>query len=329
MVSMKDVAEKAGVSVATISRVLADKPNVRPEVREHVLKVVKELGYRRNRIASNLRTQTSNVIGMVVPDIREGFFTDIARGIEDVAQQKQMSVFLCNTDEDPVKEEQYLNTLLDEYVAGIILSPTPNPNRNLQNILESNTPIVVVDRHLEGFTTDCVLSNNEQSAYMLTRHLIEQGSERVAALIGMGEITTGRERMDGYLNCMSEFGLESLSEFVYPGEEIAEAVVNGWLETDNPPDAIMTGNIRLTIGALTAIKRKGLSVPDDILLGGFDETVWMQHLGPGITVISQPTYEMGRSAAELLLQRIENPDRPAREMILKGELIIRDSTRQG
>src|SRR5688500_4531877 len=124
MPSILDVAKQAGVSVATVSRVLADKPHVRPEVREHVLKIVKEIGYRPNRIAMSLRRQTSSVLGLLVSDIRNPFFTAMARAIEDVAMSQKISLFLCNTDEDPEKERLYLNTLLDENVAGIILSPT-------------------------------------------------------------------------------------------------------------------------------------------------------------------------------------------------------------
>ncbi len=326
MVSMKDVAEYAEVSVATVSRVLADKPNVRPEVREHVLKVVKELGYRRNRVASSLRTQKSGLIGLIVSDIRNPFFTAIARAIEDIAHQQGLSVFFCNTDENPEKEEHYLNTLLSENVAGIILSPTPDPTGDSKSLIESNIPIVMIDRRVEGISTDCVLSDNIETAYELTQHIIEQGAKRIGAVIGMSESTTGRERMRGYAQAMSDAQLEIMSEFVEPKEQAAELLVSAWFESDNPPDAILTGNSRLTIGALNAIKQSGHKIPDDLLLAGFDETVWMQHVGPGITVISQPIYEMGRSAAELLLQRIEDSERPVREMSLKGELIIRGST---
>lgn len=326
MVSMKEVAEHAGVSIATVSRVLTDKPNVREEVREHVLRVVDELGYRRNRVASSLRTQKSGVIGLLVSDIQNPFFTAIARAIEDVAHQHGMSVFLCNTDENPEKEEHYLNTLLDENVAGIILSPTPSLAQHFQFLFKNNTPIVMIDRKIDDVEADYVLSDNVQSAYNLTHHLVERGCQNIGAVIGMRESTTGRERLQGYIQCLNECGLDPLTKFVYPREEAGEQAVREWLASNNRPDAILTGNIRLTIGALNAIKQAGLSIPNDILLAGFDETIWMQHIGVGVTVISQPTYEMGRSAAELLFQRIADPKRPAREVILKGELIIRGST---
>ena len=326
MVTMQEVADAAEVSIATVSRVLRDQPNVRPEVRAHVLKVVEELGYRMNRTARRLRTQTSGVIGLLVSDIRNPFFTDIARAIEDVAHQNDLSVFLCNTDEDPEKEVQYLNTLIDEGVDGIILSPTPSQAKHFQMIMEHPTPIVFIDRSIDGLDADTVLSDNFSSAYTITSHLIEHGCQRIGAVIGMSESTTGRERMAGYKSCLEENKQVPLSAFVLPHEENAEKIVTDWLQSNSPPDAILTGNSRLTIGALNAIKQRGLSIPDDILLAGFDETVWMQHIGNGITVVSQPTYEMGRNAAELLLQRLKDHDRPAREVILKGKLIERGST---
>lgn len=327
MASIKDVAQKAGVSIATVSRALGNKPNVRPEVRLKVLNAAEELGYRPNRVASSLRTQTSEVIGLLVSDIRNPFFTDIARAIEDVAHQNDMSVFLCNTDEDPEKEILYLNTLRAERVAGIILSPTPNKAEQLKFILDDGIPIVAIDRRLKDADLDCVLSDNIEAARIITNHLIDRGYRRIGALIGLSTITTGHERMQGYQQSMKAHGLDTLSEFVMPMEKDAEEVVGRWLTSSNPPDAILSGNSRMTTGALNVIKQVGLVVPDDIAVAGFDETVWMQHVGPGITVISQPTYEMGRTAAELLLQRLEQPNRSTREVILKGALIQRGSTR--
>lgn len=327
MVNIKDVAREANVSTATVSRVLSNKPNVRDEVRAHVLAVVERLGYRRNRVAANLRRQTSGIIGLLVSDIRNPFFTDIARAIEDVAHDHELSVFLCNTDEDPLKEAQYLETLLAENVAGIILSPTPSTADHFEFVLNNHTPIVMIDRRIDGVVADCVLSDNEAVARMLTQHLIDAGCERIGAVIGMSESTTGRARMAGYRRAVMDAALPAIADFVRPNETAGEALVSKWLASDKPPDAILTGNIRLTIGALNAIRKANLRIPDDLLLAGFDETVWMQHIGPGITVVSQPTYEMGRSAAELLIQRMAQPDRAAREVILKGDLIVRGSTR--
>src|SRR5437868_2340856 len=157
MPSIKDVAQKAGVSVATISRVFSGSAHVRPEVRKHVLEVADELGYRPNRIARSLRKQSTHVIGLLVSDVRNPFFVEIARAIEDVANSQSMSVFLCNTDENAEKEQTYLRTLLDEMVTGIILVPTQEKIEKFDFLLESATPIVTIDRRIEGAAVDSIL----------------------------------------------------------------------------------------------------------------------------------------------------------------------------
>ncbi|MEM7118357.1 MAG: LacI family DNA-binding transcriptional regulator [Chloroflexota bacterium] len=329
MTSIKDVAREAGVSSATVSRVLSNKPHVRHEVRQRVLSAVDALGYRRNRTASSLRKQTSQMIGLLVSDIRNPFFTAVARAIEDAAQDNGMGVFLCNTDEDKEKERHYLNMLLDENVAGIIVSPAQEKIEGFTAVLEQNIPLVTIDRRVEGAHIDCVLSDNIRSTQKVVNHLIEEGYQRIGAVIGLKDSTTGRERMEGYQLALLNNGLQfdpALTFYVNPREQQGYESVKALLNLPQPPDAILTGNSRLTIGALQAIKEAELSIPHDIALAGFDETNWMPHLGPGITVISQPTYEMGRTAAELLLLRIAEPKRPSREVVLKGQLITRGST---
>lgn len=329
MASMKDVAERAGVSIATVSRVLAEKPHIRPEIRALVLHVVEELNYRPNRLASNLRRQTSQVIGVLVGDIRNPFFTAIARAIEDVAQQNALNVFLCNTDESPEKEAQYLQTLLDENAAGIILVPTREQSAPYRALLESDTALVTIDRRISDAQLDCVLSDNIRSAYVLTQHLIAQGHRHIAAVFGLQSSTTGRDRMEGYRQALSEAGLpfdSDLAVFSEPHEDQGGQAVSRLLKRRPLPDAIITGNSRLTIGALNAIRAAGLRISDDIALAGFDETPWMSHVGAGITVISQPTYEMGRTAAQLLIERLHEPGRPTREIVLNGTLLARGSS---
>ena len=329
MASIKDVAKLAGVSTATVSRVLADKPHVRPEVKEQVRAAVATLGYRPNRMASNLRKQTSNVIGLLVSDIRNPFFTAVARAIEDEAHARQMNVFLCNTDEDIEKERHYLNTLLAENVAGIILSPTQESVEAFQFLLDSDTPVVSIDRRIEGANIDSVLSNNVQSAQLLTEYLLDKGYERIVAVLGLQNSTTGRERMLGYQQALQQRGVvldPDISTYVQPRENQGYEFVKALLAQKAKPDAILTGNSRLTVGAVKAIQEAGLRIPEDIALAGFDDTNWMPHLGPGITVIAQPTHEMGKTAAELLFMRMADEERPSREVVLKGKLIVRKST---
>ena len=326
MTTIKDVAKYAGTSVATVSRVLSDKPNVRAETREHVLNAIDALDYRPNRIASSLRSQKSNVIGLLVSDIRNPFFTAIARAIEDIAHENNMSVFFCNTDESQDKEAQYLNTLVDEHVAGIILSSTTSKSNLFQNVLEQKIPLVLIDRRIDDLSVDSVMSDNVHSAELLTDHLAAQGFENIGAILALKNSSTGRERMQGFHESVRKHNIESRRIYCKPNEQDGAVIVRDWLTSENPPDAILTGNSRLTIGALDALEQIGLQVPKDVALAGFDETIWTPHVGNGITVVSQPTYEMGKTAAELLLSRIESPERPIREVVLKGSLIVRGST---
>ena len=317
MVSIKEVAEAAGVSTATVSRVLSNGLHVRPEVRAHVMATVERLGYRPNLVARSLRSQQSNTLGLIVSDIRNPFFTSISRAVEDTAYEQVFSVFLCNTDENPEKEAIYLHLMRDEGVAGVIFSPT---HQAVTNFSASNLdfPTVVVDRSIP----------NVDAAYRLTVHLIENGYRRIAALCReMG--TTGQERRLGYEKALRAHGLSpapELVKYVQPKIEAGYAAALKMLDSAQPPEAVLTTNSLLGAGALQAIRERDLTVPDDIALVTFDETTWTWLVQPAITLIAQPTYEIGRTATELLLQRIAAPDRPIRQVILKGQLLVRGST---
>ncbi len=331
MSSMVEVARRAGVSTATVSRVLTNKPHVREEVRARVMKAVEELGYRRNSIARNLRMQRSSIIGLLVSDIRNSFFTDVARAIEDIALDNGFSVFLCNTDENPDKEAMYLENLIQERAAGIILSPTSESGADFRQILDSDIPAVTIDRLIAGSSIDAVVSNNYQSGYMLTVHLIEQGYKSIGAIIGLQNSTTGRERMRGVRQALQDSNLpvnESHFAYVHPREKEGRAEMDRIFAEGDVPEAMITGNSRLTIGVIEAIKAAGLRIPEDVGIAGFDETNWTPFVEGGITVVSQPTYEMGHMAAELLIDRINEEKRASREVILKGQLIARRSTQR-
>jgi LacI family fructose operon transcriptional repressor len=326
MVSIKDVAEAAGVSTATVSRVLSNGLHVRPEVRERVMATAERLGYRPNLVARSLRSQQSSTIGLIVSDISNPFFTAISRAVEDTAYGQGFSVLLCNTDENPEKEAIYLNLMRDTAVAGAIMSPT---RQTIANFADSNFPfpIVVVDRSISNGDVDAVLLDNVDAAYRLITHLIEQGYRRIAALCS--EMSTGIERQLGYEKALRAHGLAPKSEYmkyVPPKAEAGYAATLKMLDLAEPPDALFTINGLLAEGALQAIRERNLTIPDDIALVTFDETTWSSLVQPAITLIAQPTYEIGKTAAELLMQRIADPARPTRQVILKGQLLVRGSS---
>ena len=327
MTSVKDVAQLAGVSTATVSRVLSDKPYVSDEVRQRVLQAVEALDYRPNRVARSLRIQKTSTIGLIVSDIRNPFFTDISRSVEDYAHLNDYTVFLCNTDENPEKEKIYLDLMDAENVAGIILSPTRHTAQVFSKVYRSDIPVVIIDRRVSQPELDHVLIDNIEAAQKLVNHLIEDGHKRIAGIFGVAS-TTGAERREGYLRALKQNEIKpipELSMFVEAKEEAGCEAVLKLLNLSQPPDAIFTTNSLLTAGALRAIRQKNLSIPNEIAIAGFDETRWTTLIVPPVTVIAQPTQEIGQTAAELLINRIKDPKRPFREVTLKGQLIVRQS----
>jgi LacI family fructose operon transcriptional repressor len=326
MVSIKDVAEAAGVSTATVSRVLSNGLHVRPEVRERVLATVERLGYRPNLVARSLRSQQSSTIGLIVSDISNPFFTAISRAVEDTAYEQGFSVLLCNTDENPEKEAIYLNLMRDTAVAGAIISPT---RQTIASLADSNLPfpIVVIDRSISNGDVDSVLIDNVDAAYRLITHLIEQGYRRIGALCS--EMSTGLERQLGYEKALRARGFAPQSEYmkyVSPKAEAGYEATLKMLDLTEPPDALFAVNSLIAEGALQAIRERNLTIPDDIALVSFDETPWTSIVQPAITLIAQPTYEIGESAADLLIKRIADPSRPTRKVILNGQLLVRGSS---
>ena len=327
MVGIKEVAEAAGVSTATVSRVLANKPYVRPEVRERVLAAVQQLAYRPNRIARNLRVQQSFSIGLIVSDIRNPFFSEVSRAVEETAYAQGYSVLLCNTDEDPEKEELYLNLMQDENVAGFIFVPTGQTSPRYAE-LSLTFPSVLLDRTLKDCDADAVLLDNTKAAYDLTIHLLAQGHQRIAAIFGAVS-TTGNDRYRGYEQALREYERAPDAQLV---KNIRPQIATGrtaalqLLDLPQPPDAIIAGNNLLMAGVLQVIRERGYSIPRDIALVGFDDTIWATLVQPTITVMAQPTADIGRTATELLFQRIADPDRSMRKIILQGQLLVRESS---
>lgn len=327
MVKIKDVADAAGVSTATVSRVLANKPHVRAEVQKRVMQVVEKLNYRPNRVAQSLRSNSSKIIALIVSDIENPFFQRVSRAVDDAAHEHGYSVMVSNTDEDPAKEEICLNLLQDENVAGIILSPTRQCMESLSDPSAITMPMVIIDRHVTHLEVDSVLIDNVQSAQILTNHLIERGHRRIGGLFGM-DSTTGRERREGFMRALKDNNIKPVTDLIKytnPREDDGFKTAMKMLQLDDRPEAILTSNSLLAAGVLMAIRKSKINIPDEIALVSFDDPIWAKLVEPAITVIEQPTYEIGRTAAELLIKRIQDPTRSHREVVLKTKLIVRQS----
>ena len=247
--------------------------------------------------------------------------------VEDTAHEMGYSVMLCNNDEDPDKEKRYLHLIHDENLAGVILSPTRQTADNFSEISNLNMPMLVIDRRVSNAGVDNILIDNEQAAHTLATHLIEHGYRRIGAIFGMGS-TTGRERREGFLRALKEHNLQpstDLAKYANPREEDGFNTTMKLLQLSEPPDAILTSNSLLAAGALHALRERKIAIPEEIAFASFDETTWAKLVVPALTVIKQPTYEIARTAAELLIKRIEDPTRSIREVVLKAKLTIRQS----
>ncbi|WP_291329879.1 LacI family DNA-binding transcriptional regulator [Desulfovibrio sp. UCD-KL4C] len=324
---LKDIAEAAGVSTATVSRVLGNKPNVRPELRKQVMDVVERLNYRPNRAAQRLRSKQSSFIGLIVADIQSPFFASVTRAVEDVAQANDYSVILCNTDEDPAKEQMYLEMMQSENAAGVILAPTLSLSEHFAVKKFGSFPMVVIDRLVSDYSVDMVLIDNNQAAQDLTKHMLSHGYKRIVGLFGESS-ATGQQRRAGFEHVMKKAGLpvdEKMIISMPAKEEAAHEVVSRLLEMDEPPEAVITSNGLLGAGAFRAIRDKELPVPESVAFASFDETPWSSMTRPAITVVKQPTYSIGQTACEMLLKRIVDPERPTRKVVLESKLVVRQS----
>ena len=327
--SIKEVAQLAGVSSATVSRVLAGKPHVRAEVRQRVLQAVKQLGYQPSRVARSLRVRSSQIIGLIISDIQNPFFTALVRAVEDQAYAHQYAIFLCNSDENSHKEALYIDLMLAERVGGVILTPTRETDSPVAKLQEAGIPVVVVDRRIRDLELDTVVLDNIGAAQALVGHLIEQGHRHIGAILASPAITTGHERCQGYQLALQAAGLPldaGLIRTGLPKEVLGYQFASELLDLPEPPTALFTGNNLLTIGALRAIHERQLHLPADLSLVAFDDMEWTSLISPRLTVVAQPTYAMGQAAAELILKRIADPNRPAEQILFKPALQIREST---
>jgi LacI family transcriptional regulator len=329
VVKIKDVARAAGVSPATVSRVLNGTGKVSPDRAERVRAVVARLVYQPFSPARALRRQATDVWAVIVADIENPFFTLIVRGIEDRAHERGFRVMLCNSDEDLQKEAAYIDVALAERMGGVVIAVASARQSRLAPLLERGVPVVAIDRRPAGHDVACVLVDNKLGAPEATAHLIAAGAERIACITGPRRVSTANERLAGY-----EEALRAAGRPVDPSLVIREDfrprggydAVQRLCSSAQRPDALFVANNLMTVGALRALRDLGLRVPDDVRVVGFDDAPWAALVQPPLTVVSQPAYEIGRIAADLLCEAREDPARERREVLLVPELIVRESS---
>jgi LacI family transcriptional regulator len=330
MSTINDVAKRAGVSTMTVSRVINNSGYISQETQERVEKAIAELGYVPNALARSLRFKQTKTIALVLTDITNPFFTTIARGVEDAASENGFTVMYCNTDESVAEENEYLQTLLQKQVDGVLLVPAGSSNDTVTYLQERNTPVVVLDRHVSDVRVDTVRGESLQGAYILTRHLLDLGHRRIAVLSGPVEISTARDRVEGYRQAFAEAGLDIDPGWVMQGRFVQDSgyqMAQQVLALSPRPTAIVASNNFIAIGAYHALRSAGIRIPEDISLVTFDDLPAPLVLEPFLTAIDQPAYDMGFRATQLLLARLagEGPSEP-QEIVMPTRLIVRKSS---
>lgn len=330
MATISDVAVRAGVSTATVSRAFNGKSTVDPALAERVFHAARELDYRPNSLARNLRRQKTTVVALIVSDVENPFFTAVARGVEDCALSAGYSVVLCNSDENPDKERRYIDVALQERVAGVVLSPT-DPAVGLRSLQERRTPVVAVDRRLPDQDVDQVSADGRTAAREATAHLLQEGYRRVGCLTGPDGVTTALDRLEGYRDALRAAGrdigpaLEWHADYRAGG---ALETARGILDGAERPDALLVANSAMAIGVLEAMGERDLRPGRDVGVVAFDDAPWARALVPPLSVVVQPAHRIGSEAARLLLERIAQPDRPVEQIVLDARLTVRGSSRR-
>jgi DNA-binding LacI/PurR family transcriptional regulator len=332
MSTLKEVAKKANVSITTVSRVINDPEKVNTETRERVREAMEALNFQPNRVAQRLRGNKgrSRLLGLIIPDIQNQFYSSIVRGIEDMSYGKDYAIILCNTDENPEKEKFYLDVLKSESVDGIILPPIRQNGNLIRELLEAKIPVICFDRKLSSESIDTVIVDNEMGGYMAASHLLEAGHKKIAVITSSLQFTSFEDRLRGYENALVDSGIEINEKLIKKGDhrksETGKMLTLELLDQNPGPTAIFVLNNQMALGAIEAINERKLKIPDDISIVGFDDIQWARVISPSITVIRQPAYEMGRRIAELFFQKVKDPEREPVQIILQPKLIVRQST---
>ncbi|MBQ0830390.1 LacI family DNA-binding transcriptional regulator [Streptomyces tagetis] len=333
MTTMADVARSAGVSVATVSHVLNSTRPVLPHTRQAVLDAIEQLGYTPNGPARSLVTARTRSIGLAVSAISNPYFTEILQGVEAGALEHGYSLLIADPHDDPEHEHTVVQLLHERRVDGMIVAPSADPGALLAYLARHRVPAVFLDRLVDAPETDDwrfdqVCADGCEPTAGLVTHLAELGHRRIGLVAGRPGFSTTRERLTGYRHGLATAGLPFDERLVVHGDsETAggERATDALLSLAVPPTGLITANNTMTIGALRALRRRGLSVPGDLALCCFDDFAWADLFSPRLTAVAQPSRELGARAVRLLLERLDAPDRPARTVRLDCSLAHRTS----
>lgn len=327
-VTIKNIAEVVGLSYATVSRALNNHPRVHPNTRATIIKTAEEMGYRPNFHAKTLVKRKSNLIGLLVFDFRNSFYTELTRVIQDVAEDMGYWVIQANTDDNPEKTESLVNFMQNIGVDGIIFASPRLDDDLIERLIEDGFPVVMANRHLSKTVGDYVILDNRYGAYLAVMHLIHLGRRRIAMIKGSEYTSTSEERYQGYLDALQESNLPVDNELIKPGaftQDSGHKWTRRLMRHQNPPDAILCGDDEIALGAIRALEEIGFTVPGHVAVVGFDDSNISSHPRIQLTTVSQDVQKMGMLVTDMMARRIENPAAEYEQIILQPNLIIRQS----
>jgi LacI family transcriptional regulator len=329
MPNINDVAKLAGVAPITVSRVINNNGYVSDKTRQRVETAIDELAYVPNAIGSSLRSKRTMTLALVLSDITNPFWTTVARGVEDTANENGYHIIIGNTDESPEKQSDYLTFMLQKQVDGFLLVPASSNVTSSDIFQRQRVPFVVLDRQILGNDYDSVRSDSQDGACKLTRYLLELGHKRIAVITGRHDNSAAKDRVSGFIQAVKEAGLDE-DQQVYWGEfsqETGYEFTRVILQSKPRPTAIFATNNFIAIGAMRALRDEELQVPEDMSVVAFDDLPAAITIDPFFTVASQQAYEMGKKATELLIARlVEEAPKEPQEIILPVDIIIRRSS---
>lgn len=332
MATIKDVAKAAGVSTASVSRVLTGHPATSSEMRERVLAAAQALSFRPNAVARSLRSTGTRTVGLVVSDLLNPFFTELARAVEDTARAAGYSVIVGNADEDPAQQDHYIRILLERQVDGLIVVPTVETSPLLREAAANDHHVVLVDRPADDVEAPTILADATGAIGELVDHLVATGRRDPAIITGPAHAGTARLRLEVFRQALAEHGLDLPPNRVIHGDfrpASGHTAMEELLIATDRPDSVFVTNGSMGLGALQVlVKHRGAApaIPEELALAVFDDTAWFTMLTPSVTAIAQPTTSLGEQATRTLLARIAGADPPAPTAELRCSLILREST---
>ncbi|WP_435035967.1 LacI family DNA-binding transcriptional regulator [Pseudomonas neuropathica] len=328
MATIKDVAALAGISYTTVSHVVNNTRPVSQEVRLKVEAAIKSLDYVPSAVARSLKAKTTATIGLLVPNSLNPYFAELARGIEDYCERNGYCVILCNSDDNPDKQRSYLRVLLEKRIDGLIVASAGGDSGLAQGLAGVKTPMVIVDRGLDGVDADLVRIDHEYGAYLATRHLLELGHRDIATIGGPASTSVAQMRLAGYCRALKEAGVEVRPERMLESDFTSTGGYNAaaTLLESNPPSAIFAGNDMIGIGVLRAAAERNVRVPSELSVIGFDDIQMSRYVYPALTTVGQSILQLGEMAAEVLLRRIATPNLGTDQRIVTPSIVLREST---